>query len=158
MSKRRFPFPFSIFHSPSSILHSPSSILHFIHRYVSWGVIDALIVAVSLLLAWLARAVTAALDIRPALPFGLVAIAVCLDVNYLFRLYHRMWRYASAGEIVVIAAAVLTSTAVLIQQGFAALGFFGAFPTVAASLEEPQATSQLPNQESSLTELEIGGI
>jgi len=30
--------------------------------------------------------------------------------------------------------------------------------SVAASPEEPQATSQLPNQEPSLIELEIGGV
>lgn len=42
-----------------------------------------------------------------------MAISVCCGVNHLFRIYHRMWRYASAGEIVVIAAAVATSTALL---------------------------------------------
>ena len=117
MNKHRFPF----FHLPSSIpsarlragFHSPFSIFRFIRRYVPWGVIDALIVAASLLLAWFARAVTTNLDIRPALLFGLVAIGVCCTVNYLFRLYHRMWRYASAGEIVVIATAVVISTALL---------------------------------------------
>ena len=124
MNERRFPFfhlPSSIpsarlragFHLPSSILHPPFSIFRFIRRYVPWGVIDALIVAASLLLAWFARAVTTNLDIRPALLFGLVAIGVCCTVNYLFRLYHRMWRYASAGEIVVIATAVVISTALL---------------------------------------------
>ncbi|MBM4465768.1 MAG: polysaccharide biosynthesis protein [Chloroflexi bacterium] len=116
MSKRRFPFshfPSSNIHSPISNIHSPSSIFRFIRRYVPWGVIDALVVIFSLLLAWSARAITATLDLRPALLFGLVAVAICLGVNYLLRLYHRLWRYASAGEIVVIAAAVVISTALL---------------------------------------------
>ena len=104
------------------------------------------------------RALTTSFDVRLALPFGPVAIGVCYGINYLFRIYHRIWRYASAGEIVVIVAAVAISSALLIQQSFAALEFFGAFPIVAASPEEPQATSQLLNQEPSLTELEIGGI
>ncbi len=116
MSKRRFPFfhlPSSVLGLPSSIFRSPSSILQFIRRYVPWGVIDTLVVAASLLLAWSARAITTALDVRPALLFALIAIGVFCSVNHLFRLYHRMWRYASAGEIVVIAAAVVISTALL---------------------------------------------
>ena len=96
-----------------SILQSPPFIFHTIRRYVPWGVIDALIVAASLLLAWSVRAATAALDIRPMLLFGLVAIGVCCTVNHFCSLYHRLWRYASAGEIVVIAAAVAASTALL---------------------------------------------
>lgn len=125
MSKHRSPFS-----------HIPISILQFIRRYVPWGIIDAMIIAFSLLLAWSARSITADLDIRLALVFGLVAIDVCCAVNHIFSLYQRMWRYASAGEIVVIAAAVATSTALLIQQGFAALEFFGAFPTAATSLKQ----------------------
>ena len=42
-----------------------------------------------------------------------MAIGVYCSVNYLCGLYHRIWRYASAGEIVVIATAVVTSTALL---------------------------------------------
>ncbi len=113
MSKRRFRFPFSLFHHPPSILHPPISIFHTIRRYVPWGVVDALIVTASLLLAWAARAVTTNLDIRPMLLFGLVAVGVCCTVNHLCSLYHRLWRYASAGEIVVIATAVGVSTALL---------------------------------------------
>ena len=120
MSKRRFPFPFSLFHHPPSTLQHPisnlqppTSIFRLIRRYVPWGVIDALIVAASLLLAWSVRAVTAALDIRPMLLFGLAAIGVSCTVNHYCSLYHRLWRYASAGEIVVIAAAVAASTALL---------------------------------------------
>jgi FlaA1/EpsC-like NDP-sugar epimerase len=88
-------------------------LLSFVRRYVPWSVIDALIVVASLLLAWAARAIITDLDIRPALLFSLLAIGVCCTVNHLFGLYHRLWRYASAGEIVVIAAAVATSTALL---------------------------------------------
>jgi len=61
-------------------------------------VLDAPVVAASLLLAWSARAITADLDIRSLLLFGLATIGVCITVNYLLRLYHRLWRYASAGE------------------------------------------------------------
>jgi FlaA1/EpsC-like NDP-sugar epimerase len=82
-------------------------------RYILWSAIDALVVAVSLLLAWSARSITVDLDIRSALPFGLASIGVCWVVNYFFRLYHRVWHYASAGEIVVIAAAVVISTILL---------------------------------------------
>jgi len=85
-----------------------------IKRYISWGVIDALVVAASLLLAWSARSITVDLDIRSLFPFGLVAIGVYWVVNYFFRLYHYIWHYASAGEIVVIAAAVVMSTILLI--------------------------------------------
>ena len=54
-----------------------STLIRFIRRYIPLFVIDALVVAASLLLAWAARSVTAALDIRPTLLFGLVAIGVC---------------------------------------------------------------------------------
>jgi len=92
--------------------HAPR-LLSFVRRYVPWQVIDSLVVVASLLLAWSARAVTTDLDIRPALLFGLLAIGVCCSVNHLFGLYQRLWRYASAGEIVVIAAAVAIGTALL---------------------------------------------
>lgn len=90
-----------------------TTLMHLVRKYILWVPIDALIVATSLILAWATRSITADLDIRPALFFGLAAIGVCCAVNYLFRLYHRIWRYASAGEIVVIGAAVGTSTAIL---------------------------------------------
>jgi len=90
-----------------------TTLMHLVRKYILWVPIDALIVATSLILAWTTRSITADLDIRPALFFGLAAIGVCCAVNYLFRIYHRIWRYASAGEIVVIAAAVATSTTVL---------------------------------------------
>jgi FlaA1/EpsC-like NDP-sugar epimerase len=75
--------------------------------------LDTLVLAFSFLLAWSARSATAHLDLRTALGFGLVALGVFLGVNGFFRLYDRLWRYASAGEIVVIAGAVATSTVLL---------------------------------------------
>ena len=84
---------------------------NFIRRNVPWVVVDAVMVVVSLALALSARALTTSFDVRLALPFGPVAIGVCYGINYLFRIYHRIWRYASAGEIVVIVAAVAISSA-----------------------------------------------
>lgn len=94
-------------------LNSSHSPLHFIRRYIPWGVIDAFVVIGGLLLSWSLRSITATLDFDPVLPFGLVAIATYCAANYAFRLYHRIWRYASAGEIIVIASAVATSTLLL---------------------------------------------
>lgn len=89
------------------------TLMHLVRKHVVWVLIDSVIVATSLILAWAARSITADLNIRQALLFGLVATGVCCSVNYLFRVYHRIWRYAAAGEIVVIGAAVGTSTAIL---------------------------------------------
>jgi FlaA1/EpsC-like NDP-sugar epimerase len=76
--------------------------------------LDTLVVAMSILLAWSARSISAVLNPRQMLPFGLTAIAVCCSVNWAFRLHERMWRYASADEIPVIGAAAATSTVLLI--------------------------------------------
>lgn len=89
------------------------TLMHLVRKCIVWVLIDALIVATSLILAWAARSAAATLDIRPVLLFSLVAIGVYCGVNYLFGLYQRIWRYASAGEIVVIGAAVATSTVLL---------------------------------------------
>jgi FlaA1/EpsC-like NDP-sugar epimerase len=74
--------------------------------------VDAAIILLSLALALSARAVTTDFDTDLVLPFALIAIAAFLAVNYFLRLYHRLWHYASAGEIVVIAA-VAASTVLL---------------------------------------------
>ncbi len=100
-------------HPPVSRTRSSVTLWRTIRRHTLAILLDALIVTASLFLAWSARAITATLDIRPAFIFSVAAIAVCCATNYLFRLYHRIWRYASAGEIVVIAAAVATSTVLL---------------------------------------------
>ncbi|MGQ9715821.1 MAG: hypothetical protein ACUVST_13820, partial [Anaerolineae bacterium] len=77
------------------------------------AMLDALVVLVSLLLAWSARAVTTPLAFSPLFLFAAVAVGTAWVTNYAFRLYHRLWRYASAGEIVAIGAATATSAAVL---------------------------------------------
>lgn len=82
-------------------------------RYLAALFGDSLVVTISLMLAWLVRSVTADLDIRPALPFGLVAVGVYVVVNYLFRLYHRIWQYASVEEIGDILIAVAAGTVFL---------------------------------------------
>ncbi|MGC8838817.1 MAG: polysaccharide biosynthesis protein [Anaerolineae bacterium] len=76
--------------------------------------LDALVVLASLLLAWSARAATTDLDVWPALPFGAIAIGVAWAINYAFGLYHRLWKYAAAGEIVTIGAAVAVGTLLLL--------------------------------------------
>ena len=85
----------------------------FVRRRVPWVLVDAVVVEASLALSWAARSITADLDVRPAVLFSLLAVVVYCEINYLFRLYHRIWRYASAAEVVVIAGSVATSTALL---------------------------------------------
>lgn len=92
----------------------PAILLGLARRCLPWGFIDASIVAGGLSLAWVTRSITADLDLRPLVPFGLLAVAVFCGVNRGFRLYQRIWCYASAGEVVVIAASVATSTALLL--------------------------------------------
>lgn len=84
-----------------------------IKRYVPWFVIDATIVTGSLVLAWRARTFVDDLDSSPVFVFGLLALGVYLGLNWLFRLYHCIWVYASAGEVLVIGAAVAAGTAIL---------------------------------------------
>ncbi|MBI4495196.1 MAG: sugar transferase, partial [Chloroflexi bacterium] len=84
-----------------------------VQRYAPRVLVDAAIVLASLLLAWMARSVTAHLDLGPALAFSLVAAAAYCGANGLFLLYQRMWRYASAGEVVFIYSAVAVATALL---------------------------------------------
>ena len=87
-----------------------------LRRFVRWGAANTLVVLVSLILAWLVRAVTAHLSILDALPFAALAVALFLAVNHAFGLYHRIWRYASGGETLVIAGAVVTSTILLLAD------------------------------------------
>lgn len=75
---------------------------------------DALVILASVALAWSARSVTTSLDILTALPFALFAVVLFWVVSALFGLYHRIWRYASAGEVVVIAGVAALSTIALI--------------------------------------------
>jgi len=75
--------------------------------------LDALVVLVSLMLAWSARSITADLDVGSALRFGLIAAAVYCVANARFSLYRRIWRYASATEVSVIAASAAIGTTIM---------------------------------------------
>ena len=86
----------------------------FIRRYVPSMGIDALVVLASMALAWSGRSVMTSLDILTALPFALFAVVLFWVVSALFGLYHRIWRYASAGEVVIIAGVAALSTIALI--------------------------------------------
>ncbi len=85
----------------------------FMRRHALSVAIDALVVAASFLLGWSMRSITVSLDIRRALGFALVAMAVYCGCNGLFGLYHRLWCYASAGEAVAIANAAAAGTVIL---------------------------------------------
>ena len=61
-------------------------------------------------MAMAARSITAEIVIRRSILFGIIAVIVYCGGNYVFHLYHRMWRYALAGELVSIGAAVAMST------------------------------------------------
>ena len=74
-------------------------------------VVDACIVLASLAVAWSVRALTTPLQLRAAAPFCVLAVASSLALNGVFRLYNRMWCYASADEIVDVAAAAGVATA-----------------------------------------------
>ena len=89
------------------------SLLESIRRTGSAMALDALVVLLSLLVAFWARSLTAVFSLRHAPAFVLLAVVVAWGVNYLFGLYHRLWDYASAEEVPVIAGAVATSTLLL---------------------------------------------
>ena len=82
-------------------------------RYVIWPVIDAALVVASVALAWSMHLPIAPFVGLPLILFGMLAVGVYVLSNFLFRVYHRIWLYASAGEIVIIATAVAVGTAVL---------------------------------------------
>lgn len=87
--------------------------IRLLRRYASPIVVDALVVVVSLLLAWSGRSVTANLSIVRALRFAVVAMVVYCLSHRVFGLYHRLWRYASAAEVTVIGASVVAGTLTL---------------------------------------------
>ena len=85
--------------------------------YLRWIGVDVCIVAASLLLAWAVRHVTIDRLVVPGPEvalFGAVAVAVYCGVNAAFRLYTRIWRYASAAEVLTIGYSVAIGTAVLV--------------------------------------------
>ncbi len=91
-----------------------SHIRRVVARYIVPGLLDALVVYGSLFLAWSGRSITATLDARVALQFGLLAVAVYWASNHVFGLYRRYWRYASADEVPAIAVSVATGTGALL--------------------------------------------
>src|SRR5438270_5171038 len=90
-----------------------------VRRYLPWSILDAFVVALSLVLGFLARSINADLSVSHAIGFGIVAIGVYTVVGYLFHLHARVWRYASAAEVVVIGADVAASSAILLAADLA---------------------------------------
>ncbi len=89
----------------------------FAGRVIPALLVDALIVGVSLALAWAVRYVPPDRLVVPAwevATFGLLAMGLNCAVNYAAGLYHRLWRYASAGEVIAIGASVVVSTILLV--------------------------------------------
>ena len=82
-------------------------------RYLELAFADALVVVVSLWLSWSIRAVTALISIQPLFIFTILSVLTFWLSNFVFRLYHRMWRYASAADVIAICGAVLQGTAII---------------------------------------------
>ncbi len=90
----------------------------FVRRRVPWALIDAPVVVAAFYAAFLFRFLDAPdADVPVALArlnaaiFPLVVVYIA--VNYLFGLHRRVWRYASAPEIIPIMASAATSTLVV---------------------------------------------
>ncbi len=92
--------------------------MHSLRKIVPWLLADSCVVAISIFLAMVVRSVTAEVVVRRSLVFGIMAVAVYCVANYAFSLYHRMWRYASAGELVSIGASVAVGTLLLLLLDF----------------------------------------
>jgi len=108
--------PPSVFRSPFSTFRSPSSIFRTIKRYAPLIVFDALLVAFSFYLALPMRFAGMPPDpyldaLQSLVPF---VVLVYVVTNYLFRLYHRIWRYASAQEVIAIAVSAVIATLVTV--------------------------------------------
>jgi len=86
----------------------------FLRRYVPWGMLDALVVVLALAIAEAGYAITQPMELVPLLAFGLVAVLLYWGINVLFGVYQRIWRYASAGETLVLVESVASSTALLL--------------------------------------------
>ncbi len=90
-----------------------------IRRWVPWGVIDALCVVVAFYIAYLLRFVenpVVALRANLAPVTSAVAPAALVFVlsNHLYRLNSRVWRYATAADVLPIMASAITSTLVVV--------------------------------------------
>lgn len=83
-------------------------------RYLTLVLVDALVVVVSLFVAWSGRAITAELILAHALAFSVVAALVYCYINNRYGLYRRIWRYAAPSEVGVIARSAALSTLLLL--------------------------------------------
>jgi FlaA1/EpsC-like NDP-sugar epimerase/lipopolysaccharide/colanic/teichoic acid biosynthesis glycosyltransferase len=88
-----------------------------VERYVSWAIIDAVLVVIAYSLAILIRSLDAQVDVRLASQEALFGVLIYLAANYVFGIYRRAWRYASGQESVVLFLAVMTATGVLFAFG-----------------------------------------
>jgi len=104
------------FHFSLSTFRSLSPIFRAARRYAPLTILDALLVAFSFYLALPMRFAGPPPDpyldvLRSLVPF---IVLTYVAINYLFGLYHRVWRYASAQELVSIAGSVAIATLVVL--------------------------------------------
>ncbi len=86
----------------------------FVRRYVPWGMLDALTVALGFVAAWLGYTLRAPEITADTLIFVLLAVGLFWVMNALFGVYQRLWRYAVASEVLVLGGAVAVSTGLLL--------------------------------------------
>ncbi|MCL4394686.1 MAG: polysaccharide biosynthesis protein [Chloroflexi bacterium] len=82
----------------------------FVERYASWVVIDTPLIVLAYALALAVRSITAQIDLPLAFAEALVGVALYVVTNQFFGIYHRVWRYASGQESVMLFASVTTAT------------------------------------------------
>ncbi len=115
----------------------------FIDRYVSWVAIDTPLIILAYALALAVRSITARLDLPLAFVEALVGVLIYVITNQFFGIYHRVWRYASGQESVMLFASVATATVAIslinlllpsraLPQGAILLGGFFSFIFLAA--------------------------
>lgn len=88
-----------------------------VERYVSWAIVDVLLIVIAFTLAILIRSLDAQVDARLALQQAMFGVLVYLAANYVFGIYRRAWRYASGQESVVLFISVLVATGILVAIG-----------------------------------------
>ncbi len=86
-------------------------------RYVSWALIDVVLIVAAYLLALVIRSVNAGVAFPRAIFQAMLGMIVYIAVNYLFGIYNRIWRYATIQEAMALAGSVFTSTAALAAVG-----------------------------------------
>lgn len=97
-----------------SLLSVKAKLKRSLHRYLELALFDAAVVVMSLWLAWSIRAVTTTLRFEPLLSFTVLSILIYWLSNSVFRLYHRIWKYASAADIFPIGGSALLGTAIVL--------------------------------------------